>query len=61
MRDDGRGAYVVLTTAGRDAITAAAPDHVGTVRRLLFDVLDDDDLRALDRITGKVLDRLHTA
>lgn len=58
--DDGRGAYVVLTAAGRDAITAAAPDHVRTVRRLVFDALDADDLRALDRITAKVLDRLRT-
>ena len=56
--DDGRGAYVVLTGAGRAAITAAAPEHVRTVRRLLFDALDDDDLVALDRITGKVLQRL---
>ncbi len=56
--DDGRGAYVVLTDAGRAAITAAAPDHVRTVRELVFDALDDDDLRALDRITGLVLSRI---
>jgi DNA-binding MarR family transcriptional regulator len=58
--DDGRGAYVVLTAAGRAALTAAAPDHVRTVRRLVFDALDDDDLCALDRITAKLLDRLRT-
>ena len=56
--DDGRGAYVVLTDAGRTAIENAAPDHVETVRRLVFDALDDDDLAALRRITGRVLERL---
>jgi DNA-binding MarR family transcriptional regulator len=56
--DDGRGAYVVLTEAGRAAITAAAPDHVRTVRRLVFDALDESDLRALDRITSRVLARI---
>src|SRR5664279_5800754 len=31
--DDGRGAYVVLTDHGRQAIEEAAPAHVATVRR----------------------------
>ncbi len=56
--DDGRGAYVVLTETGRAAITAAAPDHVRTVRLLVFDALDESDLRALDRITSRVLARI---
>src|SRR5436853_7528292 len=34
--DDGRGAYVVLTKAGRSAIETAAPGHVHTVRQLFF-------------------------
>src|SRR5947209_10159292 len=33
---DKRGAVVVLTDAGRDAIERAAPGHVDTVRRLVF-------------------------
>jgi DNA-binding MarR family transcriptional regulator len=36
---DGRGAFVELTVAGADAITAAAPRHVATVRGLVFDRL----------------------
>lgn len=56
--DDGRGAYVVLTDPGREAIEAAAPDHVETVRRLVFDTLDKDDLVALRSITSRVLERL---
>ena len=56
--DDGRGAFVVLTAAGRAAIERAAPAHVRTVRRLVFDVLSDQELDALDAITGKVLTQL---
>jgi DNA-binding MarR family transcriptional regulator len=56
--DDGRGAFVVLTAAGRAAIERAAPGHVRTVRRLLFDALSDQELEALAAITGKVLTQL---
>ena len=55
---DGRGSVVVLTPAGRAAIEAAAPAHVDTVRALVFDVLTDDQVRALLQVTGAVLDRL---
>jgi DNA-binding MarR family transcriptional regulator len=37
---DARGALVVLTEAGRDAIESAAPGHAATVRRLVFGPLD---------------------
>jgi DNA-binding MarR family transcriptional regulator len=33
---DGRGAFIVLTDRGRDAITSAAPDHVRSVRRFFL-------------------------
>ena len=56
--DDGRGAYVRLTAAGRQAITAAAPGHVATVRRLFFDALEPEAVDTLDRIATRVLDRL---
>lgn len=56
--DDGRGALVSLTEHGRRTVEGAAPGHVEAVRRLLFDVLDEDELAALDRITTKVLDVL---
>ena len=36
---DRRGAYVAVTRKGRKEIGAAAPGHVGTVRRLFVDVL----------------------
>jgi DNA-binding MarR family transcriptional regulator len=57
-QDDARGAFVVLTPAGRRAIEAAAPRHVETVRRLFFDTLDAEQVDALAAISGQVLDRL---
>ncbi len=56
--DDGRGAFVVLTDAGREAIEAAAPAHVDHVRHLLFEALTDDQVDALSDITATVLARL---
>jgi DNA-binding MarR family transcriptional regulator len=56
--DDGRGSFVVLTPAGRSAIEAAAPHHVRTVRRLVFDPLDDQDVADLDRIVTTLLGRV---
>jgi DNA-binding MarR family transcriptional regulator len=57
---DGRGAYIVLTEAGRRAITSAAPDHVETVRHLLFDALTPAQVATLGRLSDQVLDRLET-
>jgi DNA-binding MarR family transcriptional regulator len=57
-RDDGRGAFVVLTTAGRAAIESAAPPHVDTVRRLVFDDLTPEQVDALAAVTEQVLARL---
>jgi DNA-binding MarR family transcriptional regulator len=57
-RDDGRGAFVVLTTAGRAAIESAAPPHVDTVRRLVFDDLTPEQLSALAAVTEQVLGKL---
>ncbi|KAB8182855.1 MarR family winged helix-turn-helix transcriptional regulator [Microbispora catharanthi] len=56
--DDGRGAYVVITEEGRRAITAAAPGHVETVRRLFFDGLTREQVTALERLAADVLGRL---
>lgn len=56
--DDGRGAWVILTAEGRTAIESSAPDHVRFVRQVFFDVLDDDELDALDAITARVAARL---
>ncbi|WP_433244413.1 MarR family winged helix-turn-helix transcriptional regulator [Streptosporangium sp. CA-135522] len=59
--DDGRGAFIVLTDAGRDAITAAAPGHVETVRRLFFEGLTRDQVALLEQLSTQVLARLDAA
>ncbi|MCW2612115.1 MAG: hypothetical protein QOC93_2329 [Actinomycetota bacterium] len=56
--DDGRGAFVVLTPEGRRVIEAAAPSHVDTVRRLVFDDLTPEQVATLDTIAQQVLARL---
>jgi DNA-binding MarR family transcriptional regulator len=56
--EDGRGAYVILTPAGRKAIEEAAPEHVELVRRLLFEGLTADQVRTLETIADAVVRRL---
>jgi DNA-binding MarR family transcriptional regulator len=53
--EDLRAAYVVLTDIGWDAIKAAAPDHVDSVRTHLIDLLTPDELAALTAIGEKVV------
>jgi DNA-binding MarR family transcriptional regulator len=57
-RDDGRGAFVVLTPEGRAAIEQAAPGHVHTVRSVVFDDLTETEVEVLHSALGKMLDRL---
>ncbi|MEV6596331.1 MarR family transcriptional regulator [Actinoplanes sp. NPDC051346] len=59
--DDGRGSYIVVTDAGRDAIASAAPGHVNTVRRLFFDHLDAEQVRVVEQLANGVLAALDTA
>jgi DNA-binding MarR family transcriptional regulator len=56
--EDGRGVFVAITPAGREAIEAAAPQHVAAVRRLVVDVLSPEELATLATIYGRILDRL---
>lgn len=55
---DGRGAFVVLTATGADAIRTAAPGHVAAVRRLIFDRLDDAQRAAFEQACGAIIDAL---
>jgi DNA-binding MarR family transcriptional regulator len=59
--EDGRGAFVVLTPQGRAAIEEAAPSHVMTVRRLMFDALSEEDKAALAAVIDKLLARTDDA
>jgi DNA-binding MarR family transcriptional regulator len=58
---DRRGAFVVLTPVGRKAIEQAAPAHVATVRRLIFDGLSKDQVATLESTVSEVLSRLDEA
>jgi DNA-binding MarR family transcriptional regulator len=51
---DRRGAFAVLTDAGRTRLRQAAPDHVDQVRRNFVDRLTRDQLKALVDALGKV-------
>ena len=48
--DDRRVMLARLTPSGFAALEAAAPDHVASVRRHVFDHLDDDQVDALASI-----------
>ena len=52
---DARGVLVALTEDGLQRLEAAAPGHVESVRRLVFDHLDDADIPALTRFFQGVL------
>jgi DNA-binding MarR family transcriptional regulator len=56
--DDGRGAFVVLTASGREAIERAAPGHARTVRELVFSRMSDAELDVVTSFTEGVLTRL---
>jgi DNA-binding MarR family transcriptional regulator len=51
---DGRGAVLTLTRAGWQAITAAAPPHVESVRRHFIDLLSAEQIRVLGEIAESV-------
>jgi DNA-binding MarR family transcriptional regulator len=55
---DQRGAVVSITPRGRDLITAAAPQHVASVRDVFIDQLTKAELKSLIAIGDKVRKRL---
>ncbi|GGI03657.1 MarR family winged helix-turn-helix transcriptional regulator [Egicoccus halophilus] len=59
--DDARATLAVLTDTGWDEVVAAAPGHVATVRQLVFDGLDPEDVDELARVCGAILERLDGA
>ncbi|OXM45672.1 MarR family winged helix-turn-helix transcriptional regulator [Amycolatopsis alba] len=56
--DDGRGAFVRITETGQTAIERAAPGHVRSVRRLVFDALTADEVAQLDEIFHRLRARV---
>ena len=58
---DRRGAFVVVTSRGRQEIEAAAPGHVAAVRRLFLDHLSPSQLDAVGAAAAAVLAALDEA
>ena len=56
-----RVTLVSLTEPGWDVLVAAAPGHVETVRDLVFDDLTPDDVAALHRIAGHIVERIEAS
>ncbi len=52
--DDGRVTLVTLTDEGFARLESAAPDHVASVRRAVFDVLDEEQVEQLRAIGAAV-------
>jgi DNA-binding MarR family transcriptional regulator len=55
---DGRGAVIELTTAGAGAIATAAPRHVATVRRLIFDQLSEEQQASFEETCAAIITAL---
>lgn len=55
--DDKRGYLAVLTDEGFDVLTATAPSHVESVRTVLFDALNTEQVRQLKSISDAVIER----
>ncbi|GAB2837490.1 MarR family transcriptional regulator [Actinocorallia aurea] len=53
--EDARGAFAEITPQGLAVITAAAPEHVESVRRHLFDALTPEQVEALAGVSEAVL------
>ena len=51
---DARGTLAVLTEAGQERLTRAAPSHLGGVREHFTDSFDADELAVLARLLGRI-------
>jgi len=56
-----RVTLVTLTDDGWEVLVAAAPGHVETVRSLVFDDLSREDVAALNRIAGHIVERIEAS
>ncbi|MBC9926011.1 MarR family transcriptional regulator [Leucobacter sp. cx-169] len=55
---DKRATNAVLTDAGFAQLADSAPEHVGEVRRLVFDALDPSKITELSALLQPVLDQI---
>ena len=52
--DDARGTFTVLTDAGFERLRAAAPTHLAGIQRHWLAHFDDDELRVLGELLGRL-------
>jgi DNA-binding MarR family transcriptional regulator len=50
----GRATYAELTDKGYQKLMATGPIHLREVRRLVFDVLTPEEVKALKQVTGRI-------
>ncbi|KIH97808.1 MarR family transcriptional regulator [Streptomonospora alba] len=56
--EDARGAFIVATPLGYEAIQDAAPMHVEHVRRLFIDALTPNQLNTFARLSQRILEHV---
>jgi len=53
-KEDARVSYAILTDAGRDRLREAAPGHVEDIDRRLAELLDEEEMRTLTQLLGRI-------
>jgi DNA-binding MarR family transcriptional regulator len=53
-KEDARVSYAILTDVGLAKLKAAAPGHVEDIERQLAHVLDEDEMRTLTDLLGRI-------
>ena len=56
-----RVTLVTLSDEGWQVLVTAAPSHVETVRSLVFDGLEPEDVAALERVAGHIVERVEAS
>lgn len=55
---DARGTWIGITADGRRTLLSATREHMGAIRSLFLDQLDDGDRRSLETVSERVLDTI---
>ena len=53
-KEDARVSYAILTDAGLAKLKDAAPGHIEDIERQLADILDEDEMRTLTELLGRI-------
>lgn len=55
-KEDARVSYAILTETGLEKLRNAAPGHIEDIYRRLADVLDEEEMRTLTELLGRLAD-----